>query len=267
MEQLSVHGPAIMSWPPRDTTPRSLQDLGPLSSPCRLRHQLSADADRDWPKVLRGRVGLWAHTARSLTGAMEEDASESLTDDGPEPIARIAAAVVAPGIAVVTGAPEQQGGGGGGAARALDDEDDDEGKVVSVKRARRSQQPSGPPPDNWTDLEKAQFKKALIVLGNKRWKDMTEFIPTKNATQLRTMYKHMGGSWGFELKPIIREHRYLVKLNKLGERDVWLTAGEIQTVRNGGQILYKLERPDKPGKPANALCLRCAPSDGSCPSL
>ncbi len=46
----------------------------------------------------------------------------------------------------------------------------------------------------------AQFKKAMIVLGNKNWKQMTDYFPDRTHKQLFQKYKQLGGSWGPELK-------------------------------------------------------------------
>ena len=94
----------------------------------------------------------------------------------------------------------------------------------------------------WTAVEEAQLKKAMIVLGNKVWKEMAKYMPQKSATQLREKYRELGGAWR-QLKPIMHEHRFLVKTGRLHERDIWLTEQERLTVEQGGEMVFQLEKP------------------------
>jgi hypothetical protein len=94
----------------------------------------------------------------------------------------------------------------------------------------------------WSAIEEAQLRKAMIVIGNKKWKEMSKFFPLKSATQLREKYKALGGAWG-QLKPILHEFRYLEKEKKLHEREVLLTEEEVRVLDEGGDILFKLEKP------------------------
>ncbi len=127
-----------------------------------------------------------------------------------------------------------------------DDEDDELGQdEAEAKRRRRGHT------ESWTAVEEAQLKKAMIVLGNKKWKDMAKYFPQKSATQLRFKYKAMGGAWN-QLKPIMHEHRYLDKAGKLGERDPMLTDEEKRLVEEGGELVLLFEKPlSAPSKRGN----------------
>jgi hypothetical protein len=95
---------------------------------------------------------------------------------------------------------------------------------------------------DWTAVEEAQLKKAMIVLGNKVWKEMAKYMPHKSATQLREKYRELGGAWR-QLKPLMHEHRFLAKQGRLHEREVLLTEEERLSVELGGEMTFQLEKP------------------------
>jgi hypothetical protein len=115
-------------------------------------------------------------------------------------------------------------------------DDDDNGEELEAKRRRRGHT------DNWTVVEEAQLKKAMIVFGNKKWKEMAKYFPQKSATQLRLKYKELGGAWN-QLKMFMHEYRFLAKAERLGEREPSLTEEEIRTLESGQEISFLFEKP------------------------
>lgn len=143
----------------------------------------------------------------------DDDAEDSYTDDGPE--AAAAAARPAPTSEpapprVPPLPPTITTSGPSDAKRA---------KKAAPAPAAAREDGGGPDAgelpdkgdDDWTPTEVAQFKKAMIVLGNKAWRDMTVYLPQRSHKALNRKYKDLGGSWGEVLKPHIREHRWLKK--------------------------------------------------------
>ncbi len=130
----------------------------------------------------------------------------------------------------------------GAEKRLRDDGDGGEDDNAPEPEAERGRKRKKGLTVDWTNVELAQLKKAMIVMGNKVWKEMAKYMPQKSATQLREKYRELGGAWR-GLKPIMHEYRFLLKHGRLHEREIWLTEEERANLEQGGEMVFQLEKP------------------------
>ena len=76
----------------------------------------------------------------------------------------------------------------------------------------------------WSNLEKAQFQKALVKYGTS-FTPISSYIPSKTSTQIRKYYHDHGGAKGM-FKCLLTEHHFLKKQNLLHTFDVLLNECE-----------------------------------------